>query len=180
MSWATPNEQYLGKTLVADNGTVVTRDNLETRKKQGSYYTPQYIVQYIVDQTLGKYLYATHNGKPNGVMLRDGRRKTYEDIQDLRVLDSACGSGSFLIYAYEVLADFYLSEVSRLGEQRNEIVRQLAKSNGEIPLEAQVMAQRIVNARDQLRDTFRNHILETTICTASIMTRRPPKSLSSI
>lgn len=153
-------EQYLGKTLVADNGTVVTQDNLETRKKQGSYYTPQYIVQYIVDQTLGKYLYATHDGKPNGVALPDGRRKTYEDIQDLRVLDSACGSGSFLIYAYEVLADFYQSEVSRLGEQRNEIVQQLAKSNGEIPLEAQVKAQRIINARDRLRDTFRNHILE--------------------
>ncbi len=153
-------EQYLGKTLVADSGTVVTQDNLETRKKQGSYYTPQYIVQYIVDQTLGKFLYATHNGKPNGVALPDGRRKTYEDIQDLRVLDSACGSGSFLIYAYEMLADFYQSEVSRLGEQRNEIVQQLAKSNGEIPLEAQVKAQRIIDTRDQLRDTFRNHILE--------------------
>ncbi len=153
-------EQYLGKTLVADNGTVVTQDNLETRKKQGSYYTPQYIVQWIVDQTLGKYLYATHNGKPNGITLPDGKRKTYEDIKDLRVLDSACGSGSFLIYAYEVLADFYLSEVARLDEQRNEIVQQLAKSNGEIPLEAQVKAQRIINARDRLRDTFRNHILE--------------------
>ena len=153
-------EQYLGKTLVADNGTVATRDNLETRKKQGSYYTPQYIVQYIVDQTLGKYLYATRDGKPDGVTLPDGKRKTFEDIQDLRVLDSACGSGSFLIYAYEVLADFYQSEISRLGEERNEIVRQLAKSNGEIPLEAQVQAQRIVDTRDRLRDTFRNHILE--------------------
>jgi len=34
-------EQYLGKTLVQVGGQVVTRDNLETRKKQGSYYTPR-------------------------------------------------------------------------------------------------------------------------------------------
>ena len=35
-----------------------------------------------------------------------------QDIDDLRVLDSACGSGSFLIYAYYVLADFYESELN--------------------------------------------------------------------
>ncbi|MCC7448038.1 MAG: hypothetical protein IT324_11520, partial [Anaerolineae bacterium] len=46
-------EQYLGKTLVQRNGAVATADNLETRKKQGSYYTPQVIVRYIVDHSLG-------------------------------------------------------------------------------------------------------------------------------
>jgi adenine-specific DNA-methyltransferase len=50
-------EQYLGKTLVLDGNTALTRDNLETRKKQGSYYTPQVIVRYMVDQSLGRYLY---------------------------------------------------------------------------------------------------------------------------
>ncbi|MBI1879183.1 MAG: hypothetical protein HYR94_13345 [Chloroflexi bacterium] len=43
-------EQYLGKTLNLDaSGQVTTADNLETRKKQGSYYTPQVIVRYLVD-----------------------------------------------------------------------------------------------------------------------------------
>ena len=59
-------EQYLGKALALENGGVTTRDNLETRKKQGSYYTPQVIVQYIVDNSLGRYLYGTANGKPDG------------------------------------------------------------------------------------------------------------------
>ena len=57
-------EQYLGKTLVRVGGSVVTADNLETRKKQGSYYTPQVIVRYIVDNALGRFLYATANGRP--------------------------------------------------------------------------------------------------------------------
>ena len=88
-------EQYLGKTLVADNGTIRIADNLETRRKQGSYYTPQYIVRYIVDHSLGRYLYGTYDGKPNGMRIPDESRKTAAEIRDLRILDSACGSGCF-------------------------------------------------------------------------------------
>jgi len=99
-------EQYLGKTLVQRNGSIATADNLETRKKQGSYYTPQVIVRYIVDNSLGRYLYGTDNGKLDGNPVEGEWRKTSQDIRDLRVLDSACGSGSFLIYAYYVLAEF--------------------------------------------------------------------------
>ncbi len=107
-------EQYLGKALALTDGGVTTRDNLETRKKQGSYYTPQVIVRHLVDTTLGRVLYGTVNGKPDGEPVPGEARKTSRDIRDLRVLDSACGSGSFLIYAYEVLADFYQSEIARL------------------------------------------------------------------
>ena len=107
-------EQYLGKALALDNGSVTTRDNLETRKKQGSYYTPQVIVRYLVDTRLGRFLYGTANGQPDGEPVEGETRKTSQDIRDLRVLDSACGSGSFLIYAYYVLADFYESEIDRL------------------------------------------------------------------
>ncbi|HEX9925154.1 MAG TPA: DNA methyltransferase, partial [Anaerolineae bacterium] len=107
-------EQYLGKTLVQRDGTVKTADNLETRKKQGSYYTPQVIVRYIVDNALGRYLYGTATGRPDGEPLPGESRKTAADIRQLQVLDAACGSGSFLIYAYQVLADFYRAEIARL------------------------------------------------------------------
>ncbi|MCD4685485.1 MAG: N-6 DNA methylase [Anaerolineae bacterium] len=107
-------EQYLGQTLALDNGSVETRDNVETRKKQGSYYTPHVIVQYIVAHSLGRYLYGTTNGQPDGASLAGETRKTSRDITGLRVLDSACGSGSFLIEAYQVLARFYEGEIRRL------------------------------------------------------------------
>src|SRR5439155_14040503 len=76
-------EQYLGKTLVRRNGSIATADNLETRKKQGSYYTPQVIIQYIVDNSLGRYLYGTQNGKPDGKPIPGETRKTSADIRDL-------------------------------------------------------------------------------------------------
>jgi hypothetical protein len=68
-------EQYLGKTLVQVGGAVVTADNLETRKKQGSYYTPQVIVRYLVDNALGRHLYGTADGKPDGAPLPDVRAR---------------------------------------------------------------------------------------------------------
>jgi hypothetical protein len=123
-------EQYLGKTLIQSNGGIATRDNLETRKKQGSYYTPQVIVRYLVDQSLGRILYGTENGRADGKPLKGVRRKSIEQIKGLRVLDPACGSGSFLIYAYEVLAGFYRAEIERL-DQKYETTRQELIDSGE-------------------------------------------------
>jgi predicted type IV restriction endonuclease len=138
-------EQYLGKALVLTNGTVEARDNLETRKKQGSYYTPQVIVQYIVDNSLGRYLYGTADGKPDGEPLPGETRKTARDILDLRCLDSACGSGSFLIYAYKVLAGFYEGELLRLRGELDARIQKLAADFTEITTDDRIANQRLEN-----------------------------------
>jgi type I restriction-modification system DNA methylase subunit len=59
-------------------------DKPEVKKAGGVYYTPRYIVDYIVKHTVG--------------VLCEG--KTPKQIAKLRVLDPACGSGSFLIGAF--------------------------------------------------------------------------------
>lgn len=131
-------EQYLGKTLAQRDGEVVTVDNLETRKKQGSYYTPQVIVRYLVDNSLGRYLYGTANGRPDGEPLPGERRRTAQEIRGLRVLDPASGSGSFLIYAYEVLAGFYRSEIDRLERGRDQRHQELARQGVVTPLDIRI------------------------------------------
>lgn len=153
-------EQYLGKTLVQHNGGVRTADNLETRKKQGSYYTPQVIVQYIVDSTLGRYLYGTVNGKPDGAPLAGESRKTSQDITDLRVLDSACGSGGFLIYAYQVLAKFYEAEYGRWHTAANDRINALMAQGISDEIELRIQTAALTSERDRLRD-FPRIILET-------------------
>ena len=138
-------EQYLGKALALENQIIVTRDNLETRKKQGSYYTPQVIVQYIVENSLGRYL----------------EGKTSQDIRDLRILDSACGSGSFLIYAYYVLASFYEAEIKRLDDFAVEQVTTLTKqalSRIDIELEIAPIRQEIERIRDYPRLILETHL----------------------
>lgn len=153
-------EQYLGKTLALDSdGNVITRDNFETRKKQGSYYTPQVIVRYIVDNSLGRYLYATHNGNPDGDPLPDATPRTSDQIRDLRVLDSACGSGSFLIYAFYVLKDFYERERQRLSATLQAKMERMA-TEGADEMDIQVALAPLRAEQKRIHDP-RRLILET-------------------
>ena len=86
-------EQFLGKVIrltAGHHAKVETKP--EVKKAGGVYYTPQYIVDYIVKNTVGKLIAG----------------KTPEEIAGIKVLDPACGSGSFLIGAYSYLLRYHL------------------------------------------------------------------------
>ncbi len=84
-------EQYLGNILKSTPKRAKLEESKTHRKEQGIYYTPSYIVDYIVKNTVGEYI-KTH--KP-------------EEIRNVRILDPACGSGSFLIRAYKELENYW-------------------------------------------------------------------------
>lgn len=85
-------EQFLGKVIKLTKGHQArVEEKPEVRKAGGVYYTPTYIVDYIVKNTVGK--------------LCEG--KTPKQIEKLTILDPACGSGSFLIGAYSCLHDYH-------------------------------------------------------------------------
>ncbi|MDO8691326.1 MAG: N-6 DNA methylase, partial [Dehalococcoidia bacterium] len=84
-------EQFLGKVIRLTAGhRAVVEDKPVVKKAGGVYYTPTYIVDYIVQHTVGKLL----------------EGKTPRQAASLRILDPACGSGSFLIVAYQHLLDW--------------------------------------------------------------------------
>ncbi len=83
-------EQYLGHILKKTAKRATLEEKHAYRKEQGIYYTPTYIVDYIVRNTLGE-------------LLKDKK----VNVEKIRVLDPACGSGSFLIKAFDVLNEFY-------------------------------------------------------------------------
>ena len=93
-------EQFLGKviTLTAGHHARV-EDKPEVKKAGGVFYTPAYIVDYIVKQTVGKLL--------EGCSVTFYKTKPPKIDRPLRVLDPACGSGSFLLGAYQLLLDWY-------------------------------------------------------------------------
>ncbi len=95
-------EQFLGKviTLTAGHHAKV-EDKPEVKKAGGVYYTPSYIVDYIVKHTVGKLLEERS--------VRFFKTKPAKMDKPLRVLDPACGSGSFLIGAYQALLEWYLN-----------------------------------------------------------------------
>lgn len=102
-------ELYLGNILKSTSKKAKLSSSKEHKKKQGIYYTPSYIVNYIIKNTVGEYI-KTH--KP-------------EEIRNMKILDPACGSGSFLIRAYKELESYWSKQeglkIARLdvqGEQQ--------------------------------------------------------------
>ncbi len=94
-------EQFLGKVIRLTKGhRAKVEEKPEVRKAGGVYYTPSYIVDYIVRQTAGKLLAGNKkNGTAGGI--------TPKQAEKLKILDPACGSGSFLIGAYAFLLDWH-------------------------------------------------------------------------
>ncbi|NAT10391.1 restriction endonuclease subunit M [ANME-1 cluster archaeon AG-394-G06] len=85
-------EQFLGKVIRLTAGhQAKVETKPEVKKAGGVYYTPQYIVEYIVENTVSKLIAG----------------KTPEEIAHIKVLDPACGSGSFLIGAYSYLLRYH-------------------------------------------------------------------------
>jgi type I restriction-modification system DNA methylase subunit len=85
-------ERYLGSTIRVTPQRIKVEEKPEVRKAGGVYYTPKYIVDYIVKNTVGKII----------------EGKTPRQIEKIKILDPACGSGSFLLGAYQCLIDHHL------------------------------------------------------------------------
>jgi hypothetical protein len=100
-------EQFLGKVIRLTPGhRAVVEEKPEVRKAGGVYYTPTYIVDYIVTQTVGTLVEGKSPQEVGGLTSTWQPSKS-KDAQPLTVLDPACGSGSFLLGAYQFLLDWY-------------------------------------------------------------------------
>ena len=133
------------------------------RKQEGAFYTPAFITRYIIEQTLGGVLadrfealrreHAEAASRTTAKVLEDPRvydlatltkpqRKALtefwhawqETLGSIRVLDPACGSGAFLIEAFDQLHAAYRVTYLRLDELRGhaelfDIDRQILQSN---------------------------------------------------
>ncbi|MEK0449504.1 MAG: hypothetical protein RL088_1772 [Verrucomicrobiota bacterium] len=84
-------ERFLGSVIVTTAQRATVEQKPEVRKAGGVYYTPEYIVRYICEQTVGKLI--------------DG--KTPAQIAKMRFADIACGSGSFLLGIYDLLLRYH-------------------------------------------------------------------------
>ncbi|MCO5252296.1 MAG: Eco57I restriction-modification methylase domain-containing protein [Candidatus Kapabacteria bacterium] len=109
-------ERFLGDEISFDKGRQVVIDQKpEVRKAGGVYYTPQYIVEYIVANTVGKLL---------------EQARTPDDVSRLKILDPACGSGSFLLGAFDALIkwheDYYNAHITEIHEKKGRNTHLLA------------------------------------------------------
>lgn len=96
-------EQFLGKKIrLTPSHMAKVEEKPEVKKAGGIYYTPQFIVNYIVENTVGRLC--------NGL--------TPNKVAELRILDPACGSGSFLLGAYDYLLKWHLNYYINLKDKK--------------------------------------------------------------
>ena len=116
------------------------------RKKDGIFYTPDYIVRYIVDNSLGAYLreaeekFKAEFGLKGDITDKNYAKREqqayakYQDfLQNVKVVDPACGSGAFLVYVF----DYLLAENQRVGD---------------------ILGGTLFSSDDYVRDILRNNI----------------------
>ncbi len=98
-------EQFLGKVIRLTRGhRAKVEEKPEIRKSGGVYYTPTNVVDYLVRNTVGTLL--EEAGTP-------------KKAASLKILDPACGSGSFLINVYQVLLNWHLEWYHKDGIERH-------------------------------------------------------------
>ncbi len=99
-------ERFLGsKIRLTENHQAKVEEKPEVRHAGGVYYTPQYIVDYISENTVGELI----------------KEKTPEEIENIKILDPACGSGSFLIGAFDYLIKYhenYFASLNQSGQKK--------------------------------------------------------------
>lgn len=84
-------EQFLGEIITIDGTSALVETKPDVRKAGGVYYTPQPVVEYIVQNTVGPLIAGL----------------TPRAVERIKVVDPACGSGSFLIVAFQYLIDWH-------------------------------------------------------------------------
>lgn len=97
---------------------------------RNQFFTPRYVVEFLIDNTLGLLWYEMLQGQTaltdKCVYLRRPELGTVEkrprrDPRDLAVLDPACGSGHFLLYAFDLLLVIYEEAWSAAGDVESEV-----------------------------------------------------------
>ncbi|MCL2511789.1 MAG: Eco57I restriction-modification methylase domain-containing protein [Bacteroidales bacterium] len=138
-------EQFLGKSIsLSKGGRATIEEKPEVRKAGGVYYTPQYIVDYIVKNTVGKLAppsppeggEASPNPSEGGGF---GRELTPDDVAKIKICDPACGSGSFLIGAYQYLLNWHKDYYTKLRVTSYELQVEGRREKGERGVRCEVL-----------------------------------------
>lgn len=102
-------EQYLGSVLTKTAKRARIEAKADYRKEHGIYYTPTNVVEYIVKNTIGVAI----------------KNKKVHDIEKIRILDLACGSGSFLLKAFDIIDAYYQQNDRAYGQSQLDSIDRL-------------------------------------------------------
>ncbi len=109
-------ERYIGVMLTSDSsGQVRYRSCPERIRAQGAHYTPRTVVDYMVAKSIGYWLWfgppPTIEERIDSESMAARRWRSLEALETFRILDPSCGSGAFLLSAFDCILDWYLERL---------------------------------------------------------------------
>lgn len=133
LGWLYENFNAVEKEALKQSGEKTEYNKVSL---QSQVYTPQWAVKFLVDNTLGKsYLEMYPDSKIKEkyqiANAPDHQVRHPKDMRQMRVLDPACGSGNFLIYAFTLLYDLYIDQMENYERDysRRDIPKMILESN---------------------------------------------------
>lgn len=133
LGWLYENFNAVEKAALKQSGEKTEYDKVSL---QSQVYTPQWVVKFLVDNTLGKLylgMYPDSQIKEKYKIANapDHQVRSPKDVRKIHVLDPACGSGNFLIYAFSMLYDLYIDQMENYGCEysRREIPKMIVENN---------------------------------------------------
>ena len=133
LGWLYENFNTVEKAALKQSGDKTEYDKVSL---QSQVYTPAWVVKFLVDNTLGKaylemYPDSRIREKYQIANAPDHQVRHPKDVREMRVLDPACGSGNFLIYAFSLLYDLYQDQMDNYGRDysRRDIPKMIVEHN---------------------------------------------------
>lgn len=139
LGWLYENFNTVEKLALKDSGDKTEYDKVSL---QSQVYTPQWVVKFLVDNTLGK-MYLEMYPDSNFIYDENGKVKYQianaptsqmrhpKELKEIKLIDPACGSGNFLIYAFSLFYDLYLNQIDQYDADysRRDIPKLIVENN---------------------------------------------------
>lgn len=139
LGWLYENFNTVEKLELKDSGDKTEYDKVSL---QSQVYTPQWVVKFLVDNTLGK-MYLEMYPESNFIYDEYGKVKYLianaptsqmrhpKKLEEIKLIDPACGSGNFLIYAFSLFYDLYLNQIDQYDADysRRDIPKLIVENN---------------------------------------------------
>ncbi|MGM9734735.1 MAG: DNA methyltransferase, partial [Prevotella sp.] len=133
LGWLYENFNAVEKAALKQSGDKTEYDKVSL---QSQVYTPAWVVKFLVDNTLGKAYLEMYPDSPIREKYQIANAPTAQvrspkSVSEMRVLDPACGSGNFLIYAFSLLYDLYQDQMDNYGRDysRRDIPKMIVENN---------------------------------------------------
>ena len=133
LGWLYENFNAVEKEALKQSGEKTEYNKVSL---QSQVYTPQWVVKFLVDNTLGKaYMEMFPDSrikeKYQIANVPDHQVRHPKDLRQMRLLDPACGSGNFLIYAFSLFYDLYVDQMENYERDysRRDIPKMIVENN---------------------------------------------------